>query len=143
MEADTEHLTPATSEEVIQVLCFALRFQGRKQVQHASEIATRIAAERLVEYPECSRYVVTKRPPEPPQRPLLSEDCALVARELGKPPSADLVQRASVAPAVPISHSGPGLRPTRFEWSHGGAQKVRSACPAITSRRSQRWPAPG
>jgi hypothetical protein len=61
MEPDTEHLTPATSEEVIQVLCFALRFEGRKEAQHASEIATRIAAERLVEYLERSRYVVMKR----------------------------------------------------------------------------------
>jgi len=60
MEADTEHLTPATSEEVIQVLCSALRFEGRKEA-HSSEIATRIAAERLVEYLERSRYVVMKR----------------------------------------------------------------------------------
>jgi hypothetical protein len=62
---DHEHLRPATSEEVIQALSFAIRFEGTKPTQHADEIAARIAAERMLDYLGRSRSVVMKRPPEP------------------------------------------------------------------------------
>jgi hypothetical protein len=56
---------PATSDEVAETLCFALRYKGRKRVHHADEVMARITAERLVRHLECSGYVLMKRPDTP------------------------------------------------------------------------------
>jgi hypothetical protein len=53
---------PATTEEVVQTLSFALRYQGRKRVHHADEMMARITAERLAEHLARSGLVVMKRP---------------------------------------------------------------------------------
>ena len=53
---------PATSDEVAETLCFALRYEGRKRVHHADEVMARITAERLVCHLERSGYVLMKRP---------------------------------------------------------------------------------
>ena len=57
---DTPNLRPATPDELTQSLSFALRFNGRKRVHDADETIT---AERLVEHPERSGYVVMHKPP--------------------------------------------------------------------------------
>ena len=56
---------PATSDEVAETLCFALRYEGRKRVHHADEVMARITAERLVRHLERSGYVLMKRPNTP------------------------------------------------------------------------------
>jgi len=61
--ADTPNLRPATRDEIMQSLSFALRFNGRKRVHDADEIMARITAERLVEHLERSGYVVMHKPP--------------------------------------------------------------------------------
>jgi hypothetical protein len=55
--------TPATAEDVADVLAFALRFQGCKRVHNADEIMAQIAAERIVEHLERVGFVVMKRAP--------------------------------------------------------------------------------
>lgn len=55
----------ATSDEVAETLCFALRYEGRKRVHHADEVMARITAERLVRHLERSGYVLMKRPDAP------------------------------------------------------------------------------
>ena len=41
-------LHPASTTELQESLCFALRFEGRKRVHHADDVMARITAERLV-----------------------------------------------------------------------------------------------
>jgi hypothetical protein len=55
---DTPHLHPATPDEIADALLFALRYQGRKRVNHADDMMARITAERLVQYLEASGFVV-------------------------------------------------------------------------------------
>jgi len=55
-------LSPATREEVISSLSFALRFSGRKRTHQADDIMTRTAAEHLVDHLARSGFVVGKRP---------------------------------------------------------------------------------
>ena len=59
---DKLELRPASSQEIEESLCFALRFAGRKRVHHADEVMARITAERLVEHLERSGYVLMKKP---------------------------------------------------------------------------------
>ena len=63
-----EELTPATREELVEGLSFAMRYRGRRRVRddHADGFMARIAAERLVDWLHQSRFVVLKRPPAPP-----------------------------------------------------------------------------
>ncbi len=60
-----EELRPATREELLEGLSFAMRYNGRKRVNdaHADGFMARIAAERLVDYLHQSGFVVMKRPP--------------------------------------------------------------------------------
>jgi hypothetical protein len=41
-------LRPATPDEIADALSFALRYQGRKRVNHADDMMARITADRLV-----------------------------------------------------------------------------------------------
>ncbi|MBV9748941.1 MAG: hypothetical protein JO157_09005 [Acetobacteraceae bacterium] len=63
---DDEKLRPATREELVDSLVFALRFSGRKRVHDADDAMARIAAERLAEHLRLSGFVVMKKPPLPP-----------------------------------------------------------------------------
>ncbi len=61
--AQDEDLSPATREEVISTLSFALRFAGRKRTHKADDFMARIAAEHLADHLARSGFVVRKRPP--------------------------------------------------------------------------------
>lgn len=56
------HSRPATTEEVVQTLSFALRYQGRKRIHNADEAMARITAERLAEHLARSGLIVMKGP---------------------------------------------------------------------------------
>ena len=62
--SDAVPLQPATPEDLIAALAFALRFQGRKRVHNADEIMAEIVAKRLAEHLQRAGFVVMKRPPE-------------------------------------------------------------------------------
>jgi len=55
-------LRPATAEEIADSLAFALRYEGRKRVNHADEMMARITADRLVRHLEGSGFVLMRRP---------------------------------------------------------------------------------
>jgi len=57
-------LTPATPDDLVAALAFALRFAGRKRVHNADEIMAEIVAKRLAEHLRRAGFVVMKRPPE-------------------------------------------------------------------------------
>jgi hypothetical protein len=59
-----DHLRPATPDEVVQTLAFALRYDGRRRVHDADGFMARIAAERLAAHLEHSGFVVMKKPAE-------------------------------------------------------------------------------
>jgi hypothetical protein len=59
---DEPLLQPATAEDIVDALSFALRFEGRRRVYHADDSMARITADRLVRYLEKSGFVVMKRP---------------------------------------------------------------------------------
>ncbi len=58
-----DDFSPATREELISSLSFALRFTGRKRTHHADDLMARIAAEHLADHLARSGFVVSKRPP--------------------------------------------------------------------------------
>jgi hypothetical protein len=60
---DEVPLQPATSEDIVDALSFALRFEGRRRVRHAEDSTARITADRLVRYLKKSDFVAMKRPP--------------------------------------------------------------------------------
>ncbi len=62
---DGDELRPATREELVEGLAFAMRHQGRKRVRddHADSFMSRVAAERLTDYMDQSGFVVMKKPP--------------------------------------------------------------------------------
>ena len=60
---DEPSLKPATAEDIVDALSFALRFEGRRRVYFADDSMARITADRLVRYLEKSGLVVMKRPP--------------------------------------------------------------------------------
>ena len=60
---DEVQLSPATPEDIVDALAFALRFEGRRRVYHAEDSMARITADRLVRYLEKSGFVAMKRPP--------------------------------------------------------------------------------
>jgi hypothetical protein len=62
--SDPVSLKPATSEDLIAALAFALRFQGRKRVHNADEIMAEIVAKRLAEHLQRAGFVVMKGPAE-------------------------------------------------------------------------------
>jgi hypothetical protein len=60
-------LIPATREELVTALSYALRFDERgKAHRQASELTAQIAAHTLVRYLEMAGFVVMKRPPRRP-----------------------------------------------------------------------------
>ncbi len=61
--AQDEKLSPATREEVIGSLSFALRFAGRKRTHQSDDFMARIAAEHLADHLARSGFVVSKGPP--------------------------------------------------------------------------------
>jgi len=61
--AQDEKLSPATREEVISSLSFALRFAGRKRTHQSNDFMARIAAEHLADHLARSGFVVSKGPP--------------------------------------------------------------------------------
>ena len=63
---DEPRLRPATTDELVQALSFALQYAGRRRVHHADDVMARITAERLAAHLEQSRFVVMKRPPIEP-----------------------------------------------------------------------------
>jgi hypothetical protein len=65
---DPDRHRPATPEEVAEALAFALRYDGRKRVNHADGMMARITAERLVRALEASGFVVVKKPDAAPYR---------------------------------------------------------------------------
>jgi hypothetical protein len=67
MEDDPGHLRPATTDELVQALAFALRYDGRRRVHHADSVMVRITAERLAAHLEQSLFVVMKKPQIKPQ----------------------------------------------------------------------------
>ncbi len=60
---DTPTLRPATTDDLIQALSFALQFEGRKRIHHAADIMAQITAEKLVAHLEKSGFVVMRKPP--------------------------------------------------------------------------------
>ena len=63
---DDPPLRPATTDELVETLAFALRYNGRKRGHDADEIMAKWVAERLVKYLEMHRFVIMKKPPLPP-----------------------------------------------------------------------------
>lgn len=61
--AQNDDLSPATREEVISSLSFALRFAGRKRIHQSDDFMARIAAEHLADHLARSGFIVRKRPP--------------------------------------------------------------------------------
>lgn len=53
---------PATEDELIESLAFALRYEGRKRVHHADDMMARITAERLVRHLRGSGFILMKDP---------------------------------------------------------------------------------
>ena len=60
---NTPDLRPATTDEIMQTMSFALRYQGRKRVHDADDVMARVTAERLLRHLEASGFVLMKRPP--------------------------------------------------------------------------------
>jgi hypothetical protein len=63
MQDDPDRLRAATTDELVQALAFALRYDGRRRVHHADSVMALIAAERLAAHLEQSGFVVMKKPP--------------------------------------------------------------------------------
>ncbi len=55
-------LRPANPEELAETLAFALRYNGRRRVHDADNMAARIAADRLVAHLQASGFVVMRKP---------------------------------------------------------------------------------
>ncbi len=55
-------LREASVEEIVESLSFALRYEGRKRVNHADETMARITADRLVRHLAESGFVLMRRP---------------------------------------------------------------------------------
>ncbi len=63
---DEKHLRPATREELVSALQYALAHRrGSKTHRHAQDAMTRIAADVLVEHLELAGFVVMKKPEAP------------------------------------------------------------------------------
>ena len=62
MPDETEHLTPATDDELAVSLAFALCHDGKRAFRHAEQFISKITAAHLIEHLKRSGYVVMKRP---------------------------------------------------------------------------------
>ncbi len=64
---DRSALTPATYDDLLHALTYALQFNERgKPHRMARDAMARIAAETIARHLEMSGFVVMKRPPAPP-----------------------------------------------------------------------------
>lgn len=63
MAQNLDNLKPASADDIVESLAFALQFSGRKRVHNADDIMARVVAKRLVEHLAMSGYVVMKGPP--------------------------------------------------------------------------------
>lgn len=61
-----EELTPATDDQVLFSLSFALQHDGKKQFRHAGDLSAQIVARHLLEHLKRSNYVIMKGPPSKP-----------------------------------------------------------------------------
>ena len=60
---DIPDLRPASPDEIVQALSFALRYDGRKRVTHGDDMMARITADRLVLHLELAGFVLMKKAP--------------------------------------------------------------------------------
>jgi hypothetical protein len=60
---EAHHLRPASPDEIAEALSFALRYDGRKRVNHADAMMARITADRLVMHLELAGFVLMKGSP--------------------------------------------------------------------------------
>jgi len=65
---DREELKPATREELMHTLAYAMRYRGRRRVRddEADSFMARAAAERLADHLDLSGFVVMKKLPASP-----------------------------------------------------------------------------
>jgi hypothetical protein len=63
MDDSNTSLRPATPDELAESISFALRYDGRKRVNHADEMMARITADRLVRHLRSSGFVIMCGPP--------------------------------------------------------------------------------
>ena len=61
---DTD-LRPASPDEIVQTLSFALCYNSRKRVHHADNMMAQITADRLVLHLELAGFVLMKKAPLP------------------------------------------------------------------------------
>ena len=59
---NTAPLCPASADEIVAALSFALQYEGRKRVHDAADAMARITAERLVRHLQQSSFVIMKAP---------------------------------------------------------------------------------
>ena len=71
---ENQTLRPATAEEIIDSLAFALRYEGRKRVAHADDLMARITADRLVRHLQDSGFVLMKQPSRRAPAAMRSDD---------------------------------------------------------------------
>ena len=62
MPDDPPPLRPATEQEVVEALSFALRFDGRRPFAQASSLMARITAEHLARHLARCGFELVKRP---------------------------------------------------------------------------------
>ena len=58
--ADMAPPRPASADEIVAALSFALQYEGRKRVHDAADAMARITAERLVRHLQQSGFVIMK-----------------------------------------------------------------------------------
>ena len=63
---DPAPLRPADPAELSDALSFGLRYDGKRRLRGADEMAARITAEHLLRHLERSGFVILKRPPPDP-----------------------------------------------------------------------------
>lgn len=66
MMPDEKTLRPATEDEVVQSLSFALRFNGKKPIRYAEDAMASLMAKHLMAHLERSNFVIMKKPPAGP-----------------------------------------------------------------------------
>ena len=59
---DSAPSRPASADEIVAALAFALQYEGRKRVHEAADAMARITAERLVRHLQQSGFVIMKAP---------------------------------------------------------------------------------
>ncbi len=60
--SEAPNLSPATRDDLLGALSYALRFNGRKRFLGGTELLAQITAEHLIEHLERAGFVVMKKP---------------------------------------------------------------------------------